>query len=183
MTICHAEIFTTWQSVMWKISPHDRFFLHQHRWWCWWQISGMCTGFWENTQMRVAHNSMHQFSHPRAYPHSQTSLVGGPRIRVRHKYLQNCLFSKDSFLRWQWKILRTNNLNSLRRLPQPRRWVCVVSVNLNQRIKSCFTGPSCFRAVSLTGMTGGSLHINKWSWFSPENPSFDWSWESNSKEN
>ena len=41
MTICHVEIFTTWQSVMWKISPHDRFFLHQHRWWCWWQISGM----------------------------------------------------------------------------------------------------------------------------------------------
>ena len=23
------------------ISPHDRFFLHKHRLWCWWQISGM----------------------------------------------------------------------------------------------------------------------------------------------
>ena len=44
--------FSTWQSVMWRIfphanlsceevSPHGRFFLHEHRSWCSWQISSM----------------------------------------------------------------------------------------------------------------------------------------------
>ena len=49
--ICE-ELFSTWQSVLWRISPpdnlscgqispHDRFFLHGHRPWCPWQIWGM----------------------------------------------------------------------------------------------------------------------------------------------
>ena len=35
LTICHLENFSTWQSVFW------RNFLHRHRLWCLWQISGM----------------------------------------------------------------------------------------------------------------------------------------------
>ena len=46
------ENISTWQSVMWRIFPHDnllcgeisphsRFFLHGHRPWCPWQISSM----------------------------------------------------------------------------------------------------------------------------------------------
>ena len=46
------RFFSTWQSVMWRISPpdnllygqispHDNFFLHGHRPWCPWQIWGM----------------------------------------------------------------------------------------------------------------------------------------------
>ena len=50
------RIFSTWQSVMWRISPldnllygqispHDNFFLHGHRPWCPWQIWGMDDGY------------------------------------------------------------------------------------------------------------------------------------------
>ena len=52
MTICHMENFSTWQSVMWRIFPHDnlfcgeisphsRFFLHGHLLWCPWRISSL----------------------------------------------------------------------------------------------------------------------------------------------
>ena len=55
MTIYHVENFSTWQSVMWRISPHDNLLckeispndkknLHMHRLWCLWQISGMLGG-------------------------------------------------------------------------------------------------------------------------------------------
>ena len=50
------RFFSTWKSVMWRISrpdnllygqisPHDNFFLHGHRPWCPWQIWGMFAHF------------------------------------------------------------------------------------------------------------------------------------------
>ena len=41
ITSCHVENFSTWKSVMWRNFSTWQKFLHRHRLWCLWQISGM----------------------------------------------------------------------------------------------------------------------------------------------